>query len=142
MMHRYFVGSIALLALAQPAAATAVREDCDRINVGPRPERPAVPGAAIVPYPAVDPQRVVQIFLQAVDRRELVVFEEPLTRADIDPQGVDYSFTLGQRLPRILVHSRLVAPFPLPGAPGVRATAVTGELTADGRILESTLHCE
>jgi hypothetical protein len=141
-MHRYLVGSIVLLALALPSAATTPREDCGGINLQPHPDTPAVLGAAIVPYPAIDPRRVVQIFLQAVDRGELVVFGEPLTRADIDPQSVDYSFTLGRRLPRILIHSRLEAPFPLPGAPGVRVTAVTGELTADGRILESTLHCE
>lgn len=101
----------------------------------------SVDGARI-PYPAIDPQQVVDVFLNAVVRGELVVFGEPLEVDALDPRQVEYVYTLETRLPTVRVHAILNEPFSIPGASNVRGTAVTGVLDWMGRIVDSVLHCE
>jgi hypothetical protein len=98
--------------------------------------------AATIPYPAIDPQQVVDVFMAAVGRGELVVFGVPLAGNALDPRQVEYVYTLQTRLPTVRVHAALIQSFPIPGAPNVRATAVTGVLDWAGRIIDSIVHCE
>ena len=98
--------------------------------------------AATIPYPAIDPQQVVDVFMAAVDRGELVVFGVPLAAATLDPRQVEYVYRLQTRLPTVRVHAVLNPPFPIPGVSGVRATAVTGTLDWSGSIIDSIIHCE
>jgi hypothetical protein len=96
----------------------------------------------LIPYPAIDPQQVVDVFMAAVGRGELLVFNEPLAVDALDPRQVEYVYALESWLPTVRVHAILRQPFPIPGAPNVRGTAVTGVLDWMGRFVDSILHCE
>jgi hypothetical protein len=98
--------------------------------------------SATIPYPAIDPQQVVDVFMVAVDRGELVVFGVPLAASVLVPRQVEYLYSLKSRLPTIRVHAVLNPPIAIPGAPGVRGTAVTGTLDWSGSIIDSVIHCE
>jgi len=97
---------------------------------------------APIPYPAIDPQKVIRAFMNAVARGELIVFGESLAGDALDPRQVEYIYTLDAQLPTVRVYAVLNQPFPIPGAPSVRATAVTGVLDRAGRIVDSIVHCE
>jgi hypothetical protein len=129
------------LFLTMASANAAV--DCAPAMMAQPPSRDveAVAGA-LIPYPAIDPQQVVDVFMAAVGRGELLVFNEPLAVDALDPRQVEYVYTLETRLPTVRVHAILRQPFPIPGAPNVRGTAVTGVLDWMGRIVDSILHCE
>ena len=132
--------TVPLFTFAALANATV---DC----AGPPQKTPRIQGVepievATIPYPAIDPQPVLRAFRNAVDRGELVVFGESLREDALDPQQVEYIYTLETRLPTVRVHSVLNQPFPIPGAPNVRATAVTSVLDRAGRIIDSIVHCE
>jgi hypothetical protein len=98
--------------------------------------------SAAIPYPAIDPQQVVDVFMAAVDRGELAVFGVPLAASALDPRQVEYVYSLRNRLPTVRVHAVLNPPVPILGVPGVRATAVTGTLDWSGSIIDSVVHCE
>lgn len=95
-----------------------------------------------IPYPAIDPQQVVDVFMAAVDRGELVVFGVPLAASALDPQHVEYLYSLQTSLPTVRVHAVLNPPSAIPGVPGVLGTAVTGTLDWSGSIIDSIVHCE
>ena len=99
-------------------------------------------GVPTIPYPDIDPQKVFRAFMNAVARGELIVFGESLAEDVLDPRRVEYIYTLETRLPTVRVHAVLNHPFPIPGAPSVRATAVTGVLDWAGSIVDSIVHCE
>lgn len=97
-----------------------------------------------IPYPVVDPQKVADVFIAAVGRGELVLFGDPLAANALDPRRVEYVYSLqtADPLPTVRVHAVLTQPFPLPAAPQIHATSVTGVLDWDGRIIDSFVHCE
>lgn len=113
------------------------------------PASPAAPqgraveptAAATIPYPAIDPQQVVDVFMAAVDRGELVVFGVPLAASALDPRQVEYLYGLEGRLPTVRVHAVLDPPFPVPGVPEAQAIAVTGTLDWSGTIIDAIVHC-
>ena len=129
-----------LLLIVASANATV---DCGLAMVTKPPSR-AVEAAAgtRIPYPAIDPQQVVDVFMAAVGRGELLVFGEAVAVDALDPRQVEYVYALETRLPTVRVHAILNQPLSIPGAPNVRGTAVTGVLDEMGRIVDSVLHCE
>jgi hypothetical protein len=97
-----------------------------------------------IPYPVIDPQKVADVFIAAVGRGELVLFGNPLAANALDPRQVEYVYSLqpADPLPTVRVHAFLTQPFPLPGAPEIHATGVTGVLDWEGRIIDLFVHCE
>lgn len=86
------------------------------------------------------PQEAVQIFLKAVDRDELTIFNEVIGRSMITPVRVEFVYEIGRTVPVVTVHSRLKKPLDIPGNTAVEVRAVTAVLDGDGSIVETKAH--
>jgi len=95
-----------------------------------------------IPYPQINPKQVVDVFLKAVDGGELIVFEKRLNRSMIEPEQIEYIYTLDNHMPTVRVFSVLKKPVPFPDMPEVLVEGVTGVLDWNGHITESTVHCK
>ena len=86
-----------------------------------------------------DPDYLVQRYLEAVDRGELVIFGQTLARSMIVPARVEYVYELSSRTTRIKVYSNLKEPLPVPGQSDCRILGV-GPVMEDGHITETESH--
>lgn len=100
-----------------------------------------VPRQAIDPgQPRIrDPYRVVDTFLQAVDRGELVVFGRTLSREMVLPTRIEYSYDLAGRSTDIRIHADLREPIVLSGGAGHRVRCISAAMK-DGHIVEVESH--
>ena len=90
--------------------------------------------------PAIeDPDRLVDAFLKAVDRGELTIYGQTLTREMIDPTQVEYVYDLVSRETRLRVHATLKQALKLRDQPGCRILCISAEME-DGRIVEIESH--
>ncbi|MEW6331896.1 MAG: hypothetical protein AB1560_10585 [Pseudomonadota bacterium] len=130
-----------LLLLSVPFAAADA--DCTHVArlTSPGSDR-TVTGNSVVPYPDIDPARVIKVYLEAVGRGELRIFDKPVTRSMLKPERVEYVYTLDSRLPRVSVFSTLTVSLPFPDMPDLQVEGVTGFLDWKGRITDSTIHCQ
>jgi len=98
----------------------------------------------IEPVPVPQPQNkfdeVVDIFLIAVDRGELVVFDNTIWRNMLDPVQVKYVYTFNEDEPSISIYSLLKQPINIPGLDDCTAGGVEVFLDLDGTIIDSSVH--
>lgn len=94
-----------------------------------------------IPYPQVDSEQVVRIFMQAVERGELKLFDTTVAFSALKPQHVEYTYKIGEKEPTVKVYSLLTKPMPLPDMPDILIEGVTVILDKDGQILEAVVHC-
>ena len=87
-----------------------------------------------------DPHEIVEIYFQAVDRGELVVFERKLNKSMLVPVSVEYVYELESAIPRVKVYSELKQPVPVPGQESCKLRGISAVLDADGRIIETEAH--
>jgi len=87
-----------------------------------------------------EPQEVVEIYLKAVSRGELIVFDSKLSKAMLIPLNVEYVYELNSAIPRIKVYSKLKQPMSVPGQQGCNLRAVSSTLDDDGHIIETEAH--
>ena len=87
-----------------------------------------------------DPREVVRIFLKAVDRGELMVFDQKLDRSRIIPVRVEYVYELDSLTSRMKVYSELKHPSPVPDHPDCRLRGVSAILDNYGHIIETVAH--
>jgi hypothetical protein len=131
-MSRWRGAAANLLAALCVAAAPAPADAIDRIDM---PLRAIDPGQPLVR----DPYRVVDAFLEAVDRGELVVFGHVIGREMLTPTQVDHAYDLATRTTVLRIHAELREPIELPGAAGYRIRCISAEMK-DGRIGEVESH--
>jgi hypothetical protein len=93
-----------------------------------------------IPQPENKFEEVVEIFLLAVDRGELVVFDNPIRRHMLDPVQVKYVYTFNDDDPTISVYSLLKQPLKIPGVDDCTAGGVEVILDIDGSIIDSSIH--
>jgi hypothetical protein len=86
-----------------------------------------------------DPDPVVQRYLDAVDRGELVIFGQTLARSMLIPARVEYVYELSNRTTRIKVYSDLKEPLAVPDQPDCKVLGVSAVLE-DGIITEIESH--
>ena len=86
-----------------------------------------------------DPDTLVNDYLKAVDRGELVVFGRRLERAMLVPNRVEYVYELSSRTTRVRIHSNLKEALPVPGQPDCTVRSVSAVIE-DGRIIEAESH--
>jgi hypothetical protein len=86
------------------------------------------------------PREVVKIFLLAVDRGELVVFDQKIDRSKITPLRVEYTYELDSPVPVVSVYSALKAPMPVPNHRDCEVHGVSAVLSTDGHIIETKAH--
>lgn len=86
-----------------------------------------------------DPDTLVQQYLAAVERGELVVFGTALDRTAIVPVRVEYIYQLASRSMQIRVHALLKTALPVPGHRNCAVLAVSATLE-NGSITEIESH--
>jgi hypothetical protein len=101
---------------------------------------PAEPDIRNMPQPVTKFQGMVDVFLTAVDRGELVVFGKVLDRTMLNPVEVRYIYTRDNPEPRIEVFSLLLAALKMPGLDDCRIEGIGASLDANGTIIESRVH--
>jgi hypothetical protein len=87
-----------------------------------------------------EPHEVVEIYFQAVERGELVVFDRKLSKSMLIPVSVEYVYDLKRATPSVKVYSELKQPMPVPGQESCKLRGVSAILDADGRIIETEAH--
>ena len=95
-----------------------------------------------MPYPKVNVNEVFNIFLHAVDRGQLKLFDKTLSRDMLKPLRVEYVYTSETPYPMVKVYSVLKEPMPLPSMPDANIIGVSGVMDASGNIVETTAHCD
>jgi len=86
-----------------------------------------------------DPDTLVNDYLKAVDRGELVVFGRRIERAMLIPIRVEYVYELSSRTTRVRIHSNLKEALPVPNQPDCTILSVSAVIE-DGRIIETESH--
>lgn len=87
----------------------------------------------------VDAKSVLNSYLAAVDRGELLSFDRRLSRADINPVRVQYNYLIASGATKTQVYSTLKEPMPVPGQPDYRVIGVCSAME-NGRIVETESH--
>lgn len=93
-----------------------------------------------VPQPENKFDEVVEIFLVAVDRGELIVFDNIISRNMLDPVQVKYIYSFNDDEPSISIYSLLKYPLTIPGVDDCTAGAIEVLLDIDGTIIDSSIH--
>ena len=93
-----------------------------------------------IPQPENKFHEVVDVFLAAVDRGELVVFDNRITRGMLDPVQVKYVYTFDDAKPTISVYSLLTTNLKIPGADDCSGGGIEVLLDIDGTIIDSSVH--
>lgn len=88
----------------------------------------------------VDPQVLVNLFLEAVDRGELCVLGNKIERGMLTPRRVEYVYDLQLRRSTVKVYADLQPPLPLTGQEPCKVHGVNVLLDEDGAIVESEAH--
>lgn len=106
--------------------------------------------AAISTTPAPTPKKILlpantfqearKIFLDAVDRGELIVFGKVITRNQLEPVQVKYVYTASQAAPTIEVYSRTNITMQVPGVDNCLVDGIEAVLGEDGIIQSSVVH--
>jgi hypothetical protein len=87
-----------------------------------------------------EPDIVIERYLRAVDRGELVALGQVLDRSMLTPVSVEYVYRLDRGRPIVKVYSELRKPVPVPGQHGCTLRAVSAVLDSSGRIIEIEAH--
>lgn len=87
-----------------------------------------------------EPQEIIESYLRAVDRGEMVVFDTVLNKSMLVPVSVEYVYELDNPAPKIKVYSKLKQSMPVPGQQDCELRAVSAILDADGHIIETEAH--
>ena len=93
-----------------------------------------------LPQPQNKFNQVVEIFLNAVDDGELVVFDNIITRDMLQPVEVKYIYTYDNETPTISVFSLLRKPLNIPGIDDCTASGIEVIMDIDGNIVDSSVH--
>lgn len=86
------------------------------------------------------PYKIIEVFLRAVNRGELVVFEQTLDESMLVPVRVEYVYELGSTDQRVRVYSELTQPLPVPARESMQFRGVSAILNAEGHIIEVEAH--
>ena len=94
----------------------------------------------IVKHKFYEPHEVIDIFLKAVSRGELIVFEKRLDKSMITPVRVEYAYELNRAISSIIVYSELKQPMAVPNQKDCSVRAVSATLDTEGQIIEVKAH--
>jgi hypothetical protein len=87
-----------------------------------------------------DPHAVVEVFLKAVSRGELVVFDRRIEESMLIPVRVEYVYELDSAVPTIKVYSKLKDPMSVPGHDNCKVKGISVTLDANGGIIKIESH--
>lgn len=97
-----------------------------------------------VEVPDLEPTVIVERFLDAIGRGQLVVFGTAITRDRVVPRRVHFVYDLQTRESTREVYADLEPPIPVPGQAGCEVRGFDALLDAFGEIVETAAHvwCE
>lgn len=87
-----------------------------------------------------EPGKIVEMFFQAVDRGELIVFEQKLEKSMLIPVRVKYIYELNGSSPAVSIYSELKKQITIPSLDGVQLRAVSTKIDHSGNITEIKAH--
>lgn len=87
-----------------------------------------------------EPHELIKIYLQAVDRGELVVFGQKLNKSMLVPVRVEYVYELKTATSRVKIYSELKEPMPVPEQESCELRGVSAILDVEGQIIETEAH--
>jgi len=87
-----------------------------------------------------EPREIVQVYLKAVGRGELIVFDQTLDASMLIPVRVEYVYELNNAIPRVKVYAELKQPMPVPGQTDCKVRGVSAVLDDAGSIVEVEIH--
>jgi hypothetical protein len=87
-----------------------------------------------------DPYRIVEQFNQAVERGELVIFDQTIRAEMITPLRVEYVYELRNSSQRIKVYSQLIEPLPVPGQNNCQIRGISAHVDKYGNIVDTEVH--
>ena len=96
------------------------------------------PGSFKPDFP--EPHEVVDIFLKAVSRGELIVFDRKLDKSMITPVRVEHVYDINSAVSSVIVYSELKQPMPVPIEENCSVRGVSATLDAGGHIIEVKAH--
>ena len=97
--------------------------------------------ASRIPYPSIDIEPVFRVFLDAVDKGRLIIYNLRIDRSMIRPEHVEYIYTLNDLTPTVLVYSTPTKPLQLPVKPAMRIEGVSTIIDSQGEITDVYVHC-
>lgn len=86
------------------------------------------------------PLKAVEIFFNAVDRGELIVFDQKLDKSILIPIRVEYVYELDGSMPTIKIYSEMRRSIPIPDHVGIKLRGISAFLDSVGRIIEVRAH--
>jgi len=87
-----------------------------------------------------EPREIVRLYLKAVERGELVVFDQTLDASLLIPVRVEYVYELNNAIPRVKVYAEFKQPMSVPGQTDCQARGVSAVLDDAGSIVEIEIH--
>ena len=87
-----------------------------------------------------EPLKIIEIFYKAVDRGELIVFEQILDRTVLIPLRVEYVYELDGSKPIVKIYSEIKKPMPIAEHGGILLRGISAILDGDGHIIEIRAH--
>ena len=89
---------------------------------------------------ASEPYFIFPVFLKAVSRGELVVFDRRIEESMLIPVRVEYVYELDSAVPTIKVYSKLKDPMSVPGHDNCKVKGISVTLDANGGIIKIESH--
>ena len=87
-----------------------------------------------------EPHKIIEIFYKAVDRGELIVFEQILDRTVLIPLRVEYVYELNGSKPTVKVYSEIKKPMPVGDHEGILLRGISAVIDSGGHIIEIRAH--
>ena len=87
-----------------------------------------------------EPQTIVSIYMKAVNRGELIVFDRKINMSMITPIRVEYVYELNNTTPKVKVYSEIKQPIPVQNLEGCKIKGVSSILDNNGHIIDTAVH--
>ena len=86
------------------------------------------------------PKEIIDVFLKAVDRGELIVFEQTIDKSILIPLRVEYVYELNGSQPTVKIYSEIKKLIRIPGHEGIRLRGISAIIDGVGHIVEIRAH--
>ena len=93
-----------------------------------------------VPYPKIDTEKIFKLFLKAVEKGQLIVFDKIIDKESIKPLSVEYVYKADVSSPTVKVYSLLNKTMHHPTVPSYQIKGITAIIDQHGEIIETIVH--
>lgn len=87
-----------------------------------------------------EPDKVIELYFNAVDRGELIVFNQRFDKSMLTPIRVEYVYELKSAISKIKIYSDLKQSIPVPEQTNCKIRGISAILDAEGNIIETEAH--